>query len=255
MGNGTSKIAAGLAKRAAAPTEPTAAPPIYLRDEANITMDLKVAKDHVQLIGDLSARHARTIAELRADKTLRPTVQQERIVAAERAFNEELHEHLDKIGDITHCAAAQMPFYTRRAALARAQFDKDPGVDATIRTAHVMRLSRLSVPSLIEHARLAAARKDAALAACITEELDDRDRFGEADRRHVHREQRHQINALLNLVPTEAEKIAPLLAGITLAAREALIASGHADSRDRIALGLARQQQGGTADDGTEVAD
>jgi hypothetical protein len=253
MENGTSKIAAGLTKLAARSIEPTAAPRVFLRSEADIASDLKVARDRVRLIGELSAKRARTIADLRADQSLRPTVQQERIVAAERAASQELDEHLDKIGDLTHGAAAQKPFYTRRAALARAVFDENPAADAAIRSAHLLRLAKLSFAGLIEQARLAAARQDAALAACITEELDDRDRFGETHRRHVNREQCREINALLNLVPTEAEAVAPLLAGITIAAREALIASGHADSRDRIALGLARQQQGGTAEEVAEL--
>jgi hypothetical protein len=69
------------------------------------------------------------------------------------------------------------------------------------------------------------------------------------------RERRHEINALLTLIPTDADKVAPLVAGITIAARDALVARAQTDSRDRIALGLAKRRQGGTADDMADGAD
>jgi len=41
---------------------------------------------------------------------------------------------------------------------------------------------------------------------------------------------------------------------ITLLAREAIVASGHAKPVDKIALGLVKHQQGGTADDDDAAA-
>ena len=45
-----------------------------------------------------------------------------------------------------------------------------------------------------------------------------------------------------------------MLDEIATLAREALVASGHAKPVDKIALGLLKQQQGGTADDDAAAA-
>jgi heme exporter protein D len=118
----------------------------------------------------------------------------------------------------------------------------------------LLRLAKLATGGLLEFARLAAARKDAALAGLVVDEVEDRERFGQGNARHVAREERRAITALLNSVPTEAEEVTPMLDEMQTLAREALVASGHAKSVDKIALGLVKQQQGGTADDDDAAA-
>ena len=230
------------------------APVLVLRVVSNIADDLKVMRDCVRIVSELGVRRTSQIAALRADTVLRPTVVQERIVECDRAHEREIDQHMQKIAELIQWAANHTPLYTRRAALMRASFDKEPAVDAQIRTSHLLRLGKLATGGLLEVARLAAARKDAALAGLVVDELEDRERFNQGNARHVAREERHTITALLNSVPTEAEEVTPMLDEMQTLAREAIVASGHAKSVDKIALGLLKQQQGGTADDDAAAA-
>ena len=230
--------------------QPVAVVAPVLRPPSNIEADLKEMRDHVRIIAELGAKHSAKVAELRADTVLRPTVVQERIIETDRAFAQEIERHFEWVGQLTEWMGNNAALYTRRAALLRATFDKDPSTDATIRMSHQFRLGKLSADGLLQIARLAAANKDAALVALIVDELDDRQRFNQGNARHVARDARLAITELLDLVPTEAEQVAPMLAEIGTLARQAVVASGQGSTVDKIALGLAKREQGGPADDG-----
>ena len=130
---------------------------------------LKNAHELESEISALVKSRASAIAKARNDmRDMRPEFLEAKLKEIWERGEADIDALLTKLNESATLMNGQRSHYTRAGAMTRATFDKDAGTDATIRSTQMIRLQRLTPAGLIDAAREAAGRNDAAAAGVIT---------------------------------------------------------------------------------------
>jgi hypothetical protein len=229
------QIITGLSNADGSP--PTA--PVF-RPPSGIAADLRAGQSFGSKIDDLRAQKDARIRAIKNNKDLTQVAVGAQIKAISDAFDSDIESLVKSVNAYCDAAEQVSSFYTRQACLLRAV--ADAAVTAT--DSMLARLRRENAAQLVDEAALAASRGDVVAAGCITIEVGARaetasDGPGNAPR--LTRGQRDAINALLATVPTDAEKVTPMLAAFDILRRETSIRSGAGTPTAKIALALLKQ--------------
>ena len=231
-----SKIITGLSNPDGSPP----AAPVF-RPASGLAADLRAAQSFSSKIDDLRAQKDARIRAIKNNKDLTQVAVGAQIKAIGDAFDSDIESLVkETFAYCDNAAVVGAQFYTRQACLLRAV--ADAAVTAT--DSMLARLRRENAAQLVDEAALAASRGDVVAAGCITIEVGARaetasDGPGNAPR--LTRGQRDAINQLLATVPTDAEKVAPMLAAFDILRRETSIRSGAGTPTAKIALALLKQ--------------
>jgi hypothetical protein len=187
----------------------------------------------VEAIGKLTADCDEAIKKV--DSALRDDIRQQRIIGLRQHYAQKID--LAKLDVLRNAQTAELhvPHYTREAAYARAVFDADASKHASIYAAAVAKVARASESGLLLMAREAARERSVAMAAVIHDELAQRKHSADD---HEGRKRRAEIAGVLNTIPTESEKVGPLLRKLRDAPLKAKIVAGKALPADKITSGL-----------------
>jgi hypothetical protein len=224
-------------------TQPDGSPPAapVFRPPSGLAADLRAAQSFGSKIDDLRTQRDARIRAIKNNKDLTQVAVGAQIKAISDAFDSDIESLVkETFAYCDNAAVVGAQFYTRQACLLRAV--ADAAVTAT--DSMLARLRRENAAQLMDEAALAASRGDVVAAGCITIEVGARaetpsDGPGNAPR--LTRGQREAINQLLATVPTDAEKVAPMLAAFDILRRETSIRSGAGTPTAKIALALLKQ--------------
>lgn len=218
---------------------PPAAP--VFRPPSGMGADLRFVQNAVPKIDDLSQQKDAKIRAIRNNKDLTRVAVGAKIAEISAAYDGEIEALAKSVNEYADAAqAVGDAFYSRQACFMRAVNDAAPTTTESI----LARVRRVTAPQLMDLAALAAGTGDQVLGGCIMIEVGARtegpgDGPGTAPR--LSRGQREAINNLLATIPTDAEKVQPMLLEFEILRREAAIRSGAATPTAKIALALLKQ--------------
>ncbi len=226
------KIITGLSNPDGSP--PAAA---VLRTPTSINTELKVVQDIVPKITDLSAQKDARIRAIKNNKDLTQVAVGAQIKSISDVFDAQIQEFLTMSEAYCAAAAQQEQFYTREACLQRAVAYGG----ATITESIFTRLGRENVLQLMNEAALAASNKDQVLVGCIMIEVSARATSAGSRSGVLTRGQVNDINELLATIPTDSEKVLPMLLEFNILRREAAVRAGKGGPTAKIAVALLKQ--------------
>jgi hypothetical protein len=211
---------------------------------SGIAAKLRYVQDAVPKISDLfEQKDAKIRAINRRDLTT--VAVGAKIAEISAIFDSQIEALLKSVGEYADAGTAiGDAYYSRQACFMRAVADAAPSTTQSILT----RLRRESASQLLDEAALAAGRGDEVLGGCILIEIVGRtegpgDGPGSAPR--LSRGQRQGINDLLATIPTDSEKVQPMLVELDILRREASIRAGKGTPTSKIALALLKNEAAG----------
>ena len=234
------KIITGLSQADGSPPAPT-----MFEKPSGINAKLHYVQDAVPKIGYLFEQKDAQIRKIKNNKDLTTVAVGAKIAEIGAIFDSQIEALLKSVGEYADAGQAiGDAYYSRQACLLREVADAAPTTTQAIGA----RLRRENASQLMDEAGLAAGRADQVLGGCILIEVGGRtegggDGPGNAPR--LSRGQREAINDLLATIPTDAEKVQPMLVELDILRREASIRAGNGTPRAKIALGLLKNQAAG----------
>jgi hypothetical protein len=214
-------------------------PPV-LRQPSGIEADLRFMQSVVPKIIDQRARTDANNRAIENNKNWTKVAIGAQIAANEAAFKAEAESLVKSAFAYYTASTQQAAFYTRPACLLRAVANAPVAATESMGA----RLARETADQLTDEAALAASNRDPVAGGLIMIEVSSRtpgagDGPGNAPR--LTRGQRDAINQLLATIPTDAEKVQPMLLEFEILWRETSIASGARTPTAKIALALLKQ--------------
>jgi hypothetical protein len=219
---------------------PTPAPKALLLDEEAINANLELSNRKVAWVRNILAAADNKVQAL--DRNLRGDILAERADAIRKAANDEIEAAVTEIRRLAELTETQKKFYSPLACQIRATFSSDPQIDATVRLSWLERLENHGSGTLKVVAELASATDSLPLAACIAEELEQRDDLTDLDTRKPNRDTRNEIYALIDSVSNPSRRVLGTISSIIMNREEIkAVTSKTYSAINRISLGL---QQG-----------
>jgi len=220
-------------------------PALELLDTAKLS---KVAKEQKTGLAELTRVAQERDAKIAVlDKELPADVRGRRAREITATYEPKVSALKAEIDRRASLAEQNRSSFDLRGVAARGRLSAHDHEHAAIATMWSAKLGRLIAPHIVDYAASVAGQGPAAAAyaALVLDELDARESEPESSVRHVSRKQREQILTALEGVPTintEMHAGHQLIDEIVLGAREAKIADGSANARDKIAVGLLKGQ-------------
>jgi hypothetical protein len=218
-------------------------PALELLDTTKLSKVAKEQKDGLASITRLASERDGKIAAL--DKELPPDVRTRRAREITATYEPRITKLKGEIDGRASLAEQNRSSFDLRGVAARGRLSAHDHEHAAMATMWSAKLGRLLTPHIVDYVASVAGQGPAAAAyaSLVLDELDARESEPEGSVRHVSRKQREQILTALEGVPTinsEMRAGRNFIDEIALSAREAKIADGSANARDRIAAGLLR---------------
>jgi hypothetical protein len=210
-------------------------------DTRKLAAAAKDQKDGLASITRLASERDGKLAAI--DRELPSDVRARRAREITAQYEPRITKLKGEIDERAALAESNRSSFDLRGVAARGRLSAHDHEHAAMATMWSAKLGRLITPHIVDYVASVAGQGPAAAAyaSLVLDELDARESEPEGSVRHVSRKQREQILSALEGVPTiNADMRAgrQLIDEIALAAREAKIANGEANARDRIAVGL-----------------